>query len=49
MMDWSTMSEWIAIGVMLILSLYVLIHMMVNRIRGKDEVEGLFVFRRRKK
>ena len=49
MMDWSTISEWSIIGVMLVITLYVLVHMVVNRIRGKDEVDDLFVFRRRKK
>ena len=48
-MDWSTISEWSIIGVMLVITLYVLVHMVVNRIRGKDEVDDLFVFRRRKK
>lgn len=48
MMDWSTICEWIAIGTLSILSLYTLIHMFINRIKGKDEIEGLFVFKRRK-
>ena len=49
MNSWGEIIEWLILGLFVLLTLYVLIHMAMNRIKGKDEIEGLFVFKRKRR
>jgi hypothetical protein len=40
---------YIAMGLMVATALLVIIKMTVNRAKGRDELEGLFIFKNRKK
>jgi hypothetical protein len=45
-MDWTFM---IIIGLIVLLVLILLIWMLINRARGRDEIEGIFIPRRKEK
>jgi len=47
--DWSETLQWIILAIIMLVVLYMLIHMVVNWLKGKDIVDGLFVFKRAKK
>lgn len=49
MESWDDILVWVLLGIFILLALYITIHMIYNRMGGKDELEGLFVFRRRKR
>jgi hypothetical protein len=41
--------EYAVIGLIIIATLYMVIHMTYNRIKGRDEIEGIFRFRFKKR
>ena len=49
MNDWSDAMQWSVVALIAIVPLYLFVHMGINLIRGKDIIDDLFVFSRRKK
>jgi hypothetical protein len=46
--NWENISEYVALVVFMVLVLYITGHMIYNRIKGQDELENLFVFKRKR-
>ena len=46
--SWRDMAEFGVLCLFILLTLYMLIHMLVNRYKGKDELDGLFRFRKKR-
>ena len=49
MENWSETAEFAGFGLFMLLTLYMIIHMVYNKIKGRDELDGVFRFRKRNK
>jgi hypothetical protein len=49
MESWQSIAWFTGFGLLLLLPVYMIIHMLYNRYHGKDELEGLFKLRPRKR
>ena len=49
MQNWEDISEFAVFGLLILVPLYMVVHMIYNRIKGKDELDGIFRFRFKKR
>lgn len=47
MEDWENTGTYFGLGLFMLIMFYVIGHMLYNRYHGKDELEGLFRFRKK--
>ncbi|MDB5157424.1 MAG: hypothetical protein JWR50_2131 [Mucilaginibacter sp.] len=49
MANWSETAEFAGFGLFMLVTLYMIIHMIYNKIKGRDELDSVFRFRKRNK
>jgi hypothetical protein len=47
--NWPEIIGYIILAIIVIVVLYMFIHMGINKLKGRDIIDGLFVFKRKKK
>lgn len=49
MQNWDEISEFAVFCLLIPVPLYMVVHMVYNRVKGKDELDGVFRFRFKKR